>query len=180
MSLLISVSVFAIVTGTLVSVYFLSTAESPIRKRMRAGAPEAATSRQRQGGTRRLVHRLLAAVGQYSVTRPDRSLSQTLSSAGIRVRNAALLFLGARTLLSFGPALLIVMRRVSAGEPLTSTLWIGAGVWAVGHFGLNIWLRRRSRQRIQLLNETLPDATRPDGGVSRVWPRPQRNDCPRG
>src|SRR5262249_56420363 len=64
--------------------------------------------------------RLVAAIGSYSVG-ADSSLAQRLSVAGYRRANSAALFLGIRTLISVGPALIVLVPPVSSGNPLRKT-----------------------------------------------------------
>ena len=88
----------------------------------------------------------------------DRSLSHRLSVAGFRAPNAAALFLGARTLVSVGPALLVLVPAVSSGKPLGRALMIAALYWAGGHLLANLWLKRRTRARVRQITRALPDA----------------------
>jgi tight adherence protein C len=161
MTLLIPAAVFVAVTLVLLSLYSLLSAESPVTKRLQHLIPETAvpiSARHGSAPTPGLIGRFVAAVGQYSVGRGDASVTRKLSAAGMRGSNATLAFLGARTLLSFGPALLILVPRVSSGKPLVSALWQAGLAWAVGHVLANSWLNRRMRRRVRELTETLPDA----------------------
>lgn len=155
-------AVFCVVTGVVLATYYTLTAEAPGVQRLRRLVPESArvaeaSPRTAARGTG-LLQRLLVAVGQYGIGRGDRSLTQKLSTAGFRGPNATLVFLGIRTLLSLGPALLLLVYRVSAGHPLAASLWLPASVWAVGHVVVNGWLRRRGRRRIQMITNGLPDS----------------------
>jgi tight adherence protein C len=160
MVLLITALVFAVITGTVMSAYYVLTAESPVEQRLRTLVPDAATgARQRASAARPgLPGRMVAGVGRYGLSRGDRSLAQTLSAAGFRATNATALFLGARTLLSFGPALGVILFTVPVGQPLGSALWMACVAWAGGHVAANWWLRQRSRRRIQRVTEALPDS----------------------
>jgi tight adherence protein C len=158
MTLLIAAAVFAIVSGILMSTYYVLTAESPITQRLRAMAPRPATA-ERETAPRPSVFRgLLIAIGEYGLRRGDNSLAQKLSSAGYRGTGAVTLFLGARTLLSFGPALFVFAYETSGHRPLAITLWLTGLVWGLGHIGANTWLRQRSGKRIRRLTEALPDS----------------------
>src|SRR5262249_8144219 len=86
------------------------------------------------------------------------SLGQRLSYAGIRGPHTTSLFLGARTLLSVGPALFVLVPLVSSGRPVGRALLTASLVWAAGHVVVNTWLRRRVRHRIQPMTVSLPDA----------------------
>jgi tight adherence protein C len=88
----------------------------------------------------------------------DRSLTHRLSVAGFRVPNAAALFLGARKLVSLGPALLVLVPAVSSGEALGRALMTAALYWSGGHLLANLWLKRRTRARVGQITRALPDA----------------------
>ena len=161
MTLLIPAVVFVVVSLVLLSLYSLLTAESPVTKRLQRLIPETAVPVYARRGSAPApgpIGRFIAAVGQYGVGRGDASVTRKLSAAGMRSSNATRAFLGVRTLLSFGPALLILVSRVSSGKPLASTLWMAGLAWAVGHVLANAWLNRRMRRRVRELTETLPDA----------------------
>ncbi len=162
MTLLIVASVFFVVSGVVISLSYVLTAESPAAERLRRMVPEALPrSRERPTAATAApgtLQRLLAAVGQYGIGSGDRSLTQRLSAAGIRGTNATLVFLGLRTLLSLGPALAFVVLRVSRGLPLVRTLWLAALIWGGGHVLVNAMLSRRVRRRVQQVTESLPDA----------------------
>jgi tight adherence protein C len=101
--------------------------------------------------------RLVAAIGSSSVG-GDSSLAQRLSVAGFRRANAAALFLGIRTLISVGPALLVLVPAVSSGKPLGRALATAAFLWFEGHALPNLWLKRRARARVAKITAALPDA----------------------
>ncbi len=159
---LITVATFLVVSGIVVSGYYAATADSPVAERLKRLVPEAAVAeaaRPTAGGRgSSAVKQLLAALGQYGFSGNDRSLTRQLSIAGIRGGNAAMLFLGARTLISVGPALLLLVPQVSAGKPLARALWVAGLTWAIGHLTANYWLKRRARQRVQILSSALPDS----------------------
>src|SRR5262245_9118045 len=150
MTLLITMLVFVSVGAVVLTAYHAATAESPLERRLRAMLPGVGAERA-QPLRPSLWQRFLAAVGRHSLGRDGGSLGQSLSAAGFRGPNAVAVFLGARTLFSFGPALLVLIPRVSTGRPLPQSLWLAAMMWAVGHVGSNLWLRRRSRMRTQQL-----------------------------
>ena len=160
MVLLITALVFTVITGTVMAAYYALTAESAVEQRLRTLAPDAgAGARQRASAARPgLLRRIVAGVGRYGLSRGERSLAKTLSAAGFRATNATALFLGARTLLSFGPALAVILFEVPAGQPLGSALWMACLAWAGGHVAANWWLRQRSRRRVQRITEALPDS----------------------
>ena len=158
MTLLLTLAVFLIVaTGSLAAVRLVA-ARSPLDVRLEALTAEAArrtTARQpRRAG---LLSRFLISLGYVGLVGNEPALQRRLRVAGLRGNAAVRLFLGARTALSFGPALLVLVPRVSSGEPVAHTLGIAAGVFAFGHLACNYWLRRRSGQRIHRLSSALPD-----------------------
>jgi tight adherence protein C len=101
---------------------------------------------------------VLAAVGQYGLGSDDGSLRQALSVAGFRGRNGALLFVGARTLLSVGPALAVLMMNVAAGRPMSRSILFTAMTFAFMHVLVNYWLKRRGRKRMRAITIGLPDS----------------------
>lgn len=157
--MLVTVGTFAIVSVIVLSAYYAVTAESPVSERLRRLVPEQARA-TRGAAVRRtgFLRQMVAAIGQYGIGRSDASLAQRLSAAGMRGTNAMALFLGTRTLLSVGPALLILVPQVSAGKPLGRTFWFAMLAWGMGHVLANSWLRSRARQRVRQITEALPDA----------------------
>jgi tight adherence protein C len=85
-------------------------------------------------------------------------LSKQLAAAGFRTPSALPMFLGTRTLFSFGPALLILMPRILAGEPLGQTMYVGIFAWLVGHFMANYWLKGQATKRMRAITNALPDS----------------------
>lgn len=160
MALLVAAVAFIVVGGIVLSGYWIATGETAVEKRLHALVPGAApAARPPEAASKESVlRRVIARLGQYGFSRDTGSLSHRLSAAGIRTSNATAVFLGARTLASFGPALLLLVPQISVGRPLPSALWLALGAWAVGHVGANAWLRRRSQRRIRRLTEALPDA----------------------
>ena len=100
----------------------------------------------------------MASVGEFVASGPNLALARKLSAAGIRGRNAVAMFVGTRVLLSFGPALLVLMLQLSAGKPLSSAFLRAGLVWLFGHLLANYWLSVRTRNRVRQLTESLPDA----------------------
>ena len=160
-TVLVTLATFLLVTGFVVALYLATLAESTAAQRLRRLVPDLG----RPLGERRaplrvaeFVIRVLTALGEHGVGGGERATGRLLAEAGIRGTNAALLFVGVRTLLSVGPALLVLVPRISAGRPIGQSLGLTALTWLCGHLLVNYWLRRRRRNRIQLLTETLPDA----------------------
>jgi Flp pilus assembly protein TadB len=117
------------------------------------GAMKFAPDAERRPG---LLTGMLTAIGNG--LGGDRSLTHRLSVAGFRVPNAAALFLSARTLVSLGPALLVLVPAVSSGEALGRALMTAALYWSGGHVLANLWLKRRTRARVGQITPALPDA----------------------
>lgn len=162
MTLLIVSSVFLVVSGLVVLVFYAATTEAPEVQRLRRMIPETAP-RPRQPQTAApagpgFLQQVLATVGQYGVGREDRSLRQRLSAAGIRGTNATLVFLGLRTLMSLGLALAYFVLRESRGLPMFQSLWMAGLIWVGGHLLINMMLSRRMRRRVHEVTAALPDA----------------------
>src|SRR6516165_7134739 len=118
MLLISTLAAFILTTAVLLSGYFLLTADSPVEQRLRTVVPEgvarrreALQERQRLG----FMSRVLTFVGSLAAGNNDRSLTQTLTTAGFRSSNALFVFVGARTMLSVGSALLYLVPRISRG-----------------------------------------------------------------
>src|SRR5436305_7217437 len=124
---------FGIVTIAVVSGYYWASAESPVAQRLKTLVPELGSQAKAKKKGPSLGARLLALLGTYSFGGSENSLAQRLSYAGIRGPRAVVLFLGIRTLLSFGPALFVVVPRISSGKPLAYTLLLAALVGLGGH-----------------------------------------------
>jgi tight adherence protein C len=152
---LITLATFVIVTTIVLSLGW-ATAESPIKQRVRQLGGDALRPSHR-GEETGLLRQLVAGIGEYGFG-GDRSLSHRLSVAGFRGANAVALFLGVRTLISFGPALLMLVPAVSTGKPLPRVLATAALYWAGGHLLANLWLKRRARRRVEQITRALPDA----------------------
>src|SRR5438128_253811 len=157
--MLITVLAFVTITGLMAVALFMGTAKSPVEERLKKmvtqAAPEAKEARKAEGGS--IFKAALAALGNYGVGGGGSALARKLSMAGVRGPNATLHFLGIRTLLSFGPALAVLVPRVSAGKPLGPTLGAAAGIWFVGHMLVNLRLRQMGRRRSQEITAVLPD-----------------------
>ena len=148
---------FGIVTIAIVSGYSWLSAESPVAQHLKTLVPElSAQARAKKKGPS-LGGRLLALLGSYSFGGSENSLAQRLSYAGIRGPRAVVVFLGVRTLFSFGPALFVLVPRISSGQPLGYALLMAGFMWAVGHTLVTLWLRVRITRRVQEITTALPD-----------------------
>src|SRR5213594_4470909 len=148
---------FGIVTVAIVSGYSWLSAESPVAQRLKTLVPElGAQARAKKKGPG-LGARLLALLGTYSFGGSENSLAKRLAYAGIRGPRAVVLFLGMRTLFSIGPALFVLVPRISSGKPLGYALLLAGLVWIGGHVLVNLWLRVRVTRRVQELTTALPD-----------------------
>ena len=155
--LVLTLLTFGIVTVAIVSGYSWLSAESPVAQRLKTLVPDLdaqANARKRGPG---LGARLLALLGTYSFGGSENSLAKRLAYAGIRGPRAVVLFLGMRTLFSFGPALFVLVPRISSGKPLAYALLLAGLVWMGGHVLVNLWLRVRVTRRVQELTSALPD-----------------------
>jgi len=161
MVLILTFGAFLIATGVVLTGYRMLTAESPVEQRLRAVVPDgggvrpAAAPRREGLGP---IGRVLTVIGRIGMGGNEGVLRQRLSTAGLQSTNAFYLFLGARTLLSFGPALLYLIPKISAGEPLGKSLLIAAGLWFIGHLLCTYWLLVQARRRIRLIRHALPDS----------------------
>src|SRR4029453_13526804 len=97
-------------------------------------------------------------VGQYGLGSDDGSLRQALSVAGFRGRNATLLFVGARTILSIGPALAFLVMSVMSDRPFGRAMMMALGAFVYSHVLVNYWLKRRGRNRMRAITIGLPDS----------------------
>ncbi len=133
-------------------------APAPASERLKQMLPQGRAKAAPKRGERSALAGIVQAFGQLGVGQGDASVAHRLSAAGMRGRNALTMFLGVRTLLSLGPALLIVIPRIGSGKPLGETLWWAIGSVAVGHFLPNYWLRKRANARVMQITRALPDS----------------------
>ena len=158
---LATVATFVAVSAIAWSLFHTMMAESTVTQRVKGlvGESPRPAAREREQRVERSgrLGRVVAAIGSYGVG-ADSSLAQRLSAAGFRRANAAALFLGVRTLISVGPALLILVPAVSSGNPLGRALANAGLLWLGGHMLPNLWLKRRTRARVGKITRALPDA----------------------
>jgi tight adherence protein C len=153
---LITVATFLVVTSVVLSLGYTLRGESAVTLRVRRLVGDPARLAPQAAKRAGLVGRMLMAIGNGFGG--DRSIAHRLSVAGFRAPHAAALFLGARTLVSLVPALLVLVPAVSSGEPLGRALMIAALYWGGGHVLANGWLKRRTRARVGQITRALPDA----------------------
>jgi len=156
MTTFLTAATFVCVTAIVLALHRMLTTSSPAVERMRAlgGESEAPSGRPARPGP---VQRLLAAIGEFGLARDEGDLQERLVVAGLRRPNALLLFLGARTLLSVGPALAVLVPRVASGQPLGRALLATGATFLAGHLLCNYWLRRRMDRRRRMVAAGLPD-----------------------
>lgn len=153
---LITVATFLVVTSVVLSLGYTLRGESAVTLRVRQLVGDPARLAPQAAKRSGLLGRMLTAIGNG--LGGDRSIAHRLSVAGFRAPNAAALFLGARALLSVGPALLVLVPAVSSGKPLGRALMTAALYWAGGHLIGNLWLKRRTRARVGQITRALSDA----------------------
>lgn len=162
MTLMVTVGVFAMLNAIVLITFYVVTSESPVAARLRGLSvpPAVAAARARRDSVAQrpgFLATILTTLGQFAVRRNEKSLAHLLETAGIRGASAMPIFLGARTLVSVGPALLVLLPQMSSGEPLTDALGKVLGIWAFGHFGANYWLKQKALTRQRMVTESLPD-----------------------
>lgn len=162
MTIIITASVFAVINALVLLTFYITTSESPIAARLRALTTGQEQVRLDQpsgrGGAPGFLMAIVSGIGRFAFRRNEQSIGLLLSSAGYRTATALPFFLGMRTLLSFAPALAILVPRVTSGEPLGNTFWHALGAFCFGHFGTNYWLRAKSNRRKMAITHALPDA----------------------
>jgi tight adherence protein C len=155
---LITFTTFVAVAGIVLALFNAFTAESPVAQRVRGLIEKTTrTDTPAQGRAQHgLLSQALAGIGHG--LGGERSLSSRLSFAGLRGARTPALFLGIRTLISVGPALLVIVPAVSSGNPLGRTFMIAGAVFLFGHLMMNFFLRRRIEERTGKITRALPDA----------------------
>jgi tight adherence protein C len=149
---------FLAVTGLVAGGYWLSTPRSPVAERLKEILPNTAQPVERKKrASQELVGSTLDKLGGYGVGGPDRSLAKRLSVAGYRGPTATMRFLGLRMLLSFGPALGILVPQVSQGKPLGRSLIYAGAAWGIGHMLVNARLKSAGKKRVLRIVRALPD-----------------------
>jgi tight adherence protein C len=161
MALFIAFFSFLLVTAAVLSGYYLTTAESTVSERLRTLGPAPTgldLTKREAPWIARGLRTVVTSIGQFGFGGNEKDLTGMLAVAGIRTPNAAFFFLGLRTLLSFGPAVLLLIRQVTVGTPTPIALAQAAAVWVVGHALCNFLLRQRAKSRVHAIQVNLPDA----------------------
>jgi tight adherence protein C len=160
MTLLLAGLTFTIIVGMVLSGYYLLATESEATQRLRAMVPNLVTTQapRKTGPGLPFISAILTTVGKYGLGSDDGSLRQALSVAGLRGRNGTLLFVGARTLLSVGPALAFLAMNTASERPLGRAIFIALGTFVYAHVLVNYWLKRRGRKRMRQITVGLPDS----------------------
>jgi tight adherence protein C len=161
MVMLIAVFTFLFVTGIALSGFYVVTAESPVSERLRTLGPAPTFGPRTERPSPlvvRVIRRVLTTIGQFGFGGDVQNLTGMLAVAGIRTPTAAFFFLGLRTLLSFGPAIVLLVRQITVRAPMPMAMVQALLVWAVGHALCNFLLRRRALARAHAIQVGLPDA----------------------
>ena len=157
--MLMTITVFAAATGILISGYYALTAKAPATRRLEELAGEFVRPEPRRADTQRgPVKGALMALAPYGFGGGSSSLADTLSFAGLRGPSTMLLFIGARTLISLGPALFVLVMALISGKPLSSTLLRAVVIWIVLHVIVTQQLKSRAKRRINTIQRGMPDA----------------------
>jgi tight adherence protein C len=156
--LLLTVAVFVALTGAIGSALHLLTAESTATRRVDALGAVHRTATTTAAPEAGLFKTLLVGLAPYGFGTGDSSLANTLTYAGLRSPNALRLFLGARTLITVGPALVVIVLAITDGKPLAPTLFRSLLMWLSLHTLVTRMLRRRAQRRIGLITRSLPDS----------------------
>jgi len=156
--LLVSAGIFFAITLAVLAAQSAVAEPAAGSERLKQMLPQSGSKVKPKTSERAGFGRVLEAFGSVGFGQGDHSVAQRLSAAGMRSANALPTFLGARTLLSTVPALLIVIPRISSGKPLDDTLYWAIGAVAAGHLLPNYWLKSRAQARIMQITRALPDA----------------------
>jgi tight adherence protein C len=156
--ILVTFAVFVAVTGLILSGYYALTAESAATRRLGALAAESTGPARRGEVERGLFKSLVMSLAPYGFGSSDVSLGNTLTYAGLRTPSALVLFVGARLLVSVGPALMVLVLGILNGKPLGPILFRAVLMWIGVHVLVTRILRRRAQRRIDAITRGLPDS----------------------
>jgi tight adherence protein C len=161
MALFIALLSFLLVTAVVLSGFYLATADSPVAQRLRTLGPAPAAVRppsQDLPLPLRALRRALTAIGQFGFGGDEKNLAGMLAVAGMRSPSAVFFFVGVRTLVSFGPALFLLIRQITNGAPMVVAVGQATCAWILGHTLCNFVVRRRAKSRAHAIEINLPDA----------------------
>ena len=153
----LTIALFLGVTGILVTGFYALTAKAPAERRIEALAGDFVRPERRDAAKRGPVKRVLMALAPYGFGGSDTSIGDTLSFAGLRSPNTLVLFLGARTLISVGPALFVLVAGLASGKPLLFVLLRAGGMWFGLHMLVTRMLKGRAKRRISTIARGMPD-----------------------
>ncbi|MFN8546270.1 MAG: type II secretion system F family protein [Candidatus Binatia bacterium] len=156
MALMLTAATFVFVAIALVAGYQSVAGRSMAEQRLEVLVP---APRRRDDGAGRAawVRHVLAAVGAIMAGRSERALTQRLEVAGFRGPNVALAFLGTQTLLTVGPAVIVLVPEVASGHSLARALMLAGFAWVGGYVVVNQWLAGRITRRVRRISAGLPD-----------------------
>jgi tight adherence protein C len=161
MVVIFAFAAFIITTFVVVSGYYFLTADNPVEQRLRDMVPESALTRRVPKVESRgpgIFSRFLSSIGSLTAGNNDKSLTKLLTTAGYRGQTALFTFVGLRTILSVGPALIYLIPRISRGEPFVKTIGLALFIWAIAHLVVMTFLRRAAKQRVLSMQRALPDS----------------------
>ena len=157
--MLMTLTAFVAVTGILITGYYALTAKAPVTRRLEEIARGDLAQPERPAKpSRGPVKSALMALAPYGFGGGDSSLADTLSFAGLRGPSTMTLFVGARTLISLGPALFVLVMALIAGKPLGATMLRAVLIWVVLHVIVTQQLKARAKRRIGSITRGMPDS----------------------
>ncbi len=185
MELLVTAAVFLIVAGVVLAGYSVLSDRVANRaavartgaRRLR-GQPHRRPRSWAPHGRAAAPRRAVAAVGEFAMSGPNLPLAQRLSSAGFRSRSAVAVFVGTRILLSFGPALLVLMLQLSSGKSLGGAFFVAAMTWLFGHLLANYWLASAQPQAYSVAHRIAPRRPGLDGDLPGIRSGAERDHRP--
>src|SRR5262245_51948675 len=133
------------------------TARSPLLERLNTFVPPPRNEQEGRLPIGQIVARALTALGAIMAGTGERRITHRLEMAGFRGPRALPLFLGAQTLLTLGPALVVLVPRVASGDDLSRAFELAGLAWGGGWLVIHQWLSGRMARRTQQLSASLPD-----------------------
>src|SRR5262252_2668544 len=154
---IIVLTTFVLVMGLVQAASRAFTARSPVLERLNTFVPPPRNEREERLPIGQIVARALTALGAIMAGTGERRITHRLEMAGFRGPRALPLFLGAQTMLTLGPALLILVPRVASGDDVPRAFELAGLAWAGGWLVLQQWLSGQLARRTQQLSASLPD-----------------------